>query len=370
MKIFVTGTRGIPDIPGGVEKHCQQLYPLLAARGHEVIVSTRSCYVADPAPLWRGVRLIGVIAPRRKSLEAIVHTCASLLAARRYRPDVVHIHAIGPALLTPLARAMGFKVVVTHHGPDYERQKWGVLAKSVLRLGERLGNRFATEVIAISRTIADSIRLKDGRTANIIPNGVDLPQQSGSDSFLRQVGIAPSDKYILTVARLVPEKGLHDLLKAFAALPSDLGCHLVIAGDADHETPYSRQLKQMAAQDRRVIMTGYITGEALNQVFSHAALFALPSYHEGLPIALLEAMSFGLPVLVSDIPAHLEVELPDERYFRCGDIDDLRRKLALHLGREMDPEERADLHARIRGRYDWENIANQTLEVYKKATEG
>jgi len=370
MRIFVTGTRGIPDIPGGVEKHCQQLYPLLAARGNEVTVCTRSCYVADPVPLWRGVRLIRVVAPRRKSLEAIIHTCASLLAARRYRPDVVHIHAVGPALLTPLARVMGFRVVVTHHGPDYERQKWGPLAKLVLRMGERLGNRYANEVIAISQVIADSIQQKDGRTANIIPNGVELPQKSDSDSFLRQIGITTADIYILAVARLVPEKGLHDLINAFASLPNELRCHLVIAGDADHETPYSRQLKQMAARSSRIIMTGYITGEALSQVFSHAALFALPSYHEGLPIALLEAMSYELPVLVSDIPAHLEVGLPKDRYFHCGDVHDLQLKLAHHLGKPIDPEELADLRNRLRETYSWDKIADQTLAVYQKAAAG
>jgi len=367
MRIFVTGTRGIPDIPGGVEKHCQQLYPLLAARGHEVTVSTRSCYVEDPDPEWRGIRLVSVFAPRRKSLEAIVHTFASLIVARRYRPDVVHIHAIGPALLTPLARAMGFRVVVTNHGPDYDRQKWGPMAKFVLRAGERLGNRFANEVIAISKVIADGIRQKDGREANIIHNGVELPERNIGDSFLRKLGIKPAGKYILAVARLVPEKGLHDLLTAFAALPQDPSCHLVIAGDADHETPYSQELKQIAGKNRRVVMTGYITGDALAQVFSHASLFALPSYHEGLPIALLEAMSFGLPVLVSDIPAHREVGLPEERYFRCGDVADLQQKLTHHLGKETTTDELEGVRELLKEKYDWKKIAGQTLDVYKKA---
>ena len=125
MKIFVTGTRGIPDIPGGVEKHCQELFPRIAGRGHEVCLCTRNSYVTKKINEWRDVKLIGCFAPRRKSIEAIVHTFLALIKARWHCPDVVHIHSIGPSLLTPIARLMGLRVVVTNHGPDYHRQKWG-----------------------------------------------------------------------------------------------------------------------------------------------------------------------------------------------------------------------------------------------------
>jgi glycosyltransferase involved in cell wall biosynthesis len=157
----------------------------------------------------------------------------------------------------------------------------------------------------------------------------------------------------------VPEKGLHDLIDAFQRLDTDR--HLVIAGDADHETGYSRQLKAQMAAVPQVVHTGYITGDPLNQVFSHAGLFVLPSYHEGLPIALLEAMSFGLPVLVSDIPANREVNLSKERYFRCGDVPDLAGKLAALMSRPLSDTDKQTLRRRIRNTYNWQTIAAQTL---------
>jgi len=365
MRIFVLGTRGIPDIPGGVEKHCQQLYPCIVERGHEVILSTRSCYTREKIPLWQGVRLVRNFAPRKKSLEAIVHTFNGLLAARRHRPDILHIHAVGPSLLVPLARLLGYRVVVTNHGPDYDRQKWGKLARGVLRMGEKCGCRFADEVIAISEVIAGNLRRKYLRESNLIYNGVDVQPVSDRHDYLSAQGITPG-RYILCVARFVPEKGLHDLIAAFRPLP-DTDCRLVIAGDADHETPYSRKLKEMAAADERIVLTGYITGEDLRQVFSHASLFVLPSYHEGLPIALLEAMSYGLPALVSDIPAHLEVGLEEDRYFACGKVEHLTERLQALLGRTATSAEKEALKDRVREKYDWRRIADQTIAVYTKA---
>jgi len=366
MKIFVTGTRGIPDIPGGIEKHCQQLYPLIAASGHEVILATRTPYVSEKKDNWQGVFLQHIFAPRRKSIEAFVHTFLAVLKARNLHPDIVHIHAVGPGLLVPFARLLGLRVVFTNHGPDYNRRKWGGIAKAVLRLGEWVAGKWANEVIVISRVIAKIMHDRCARPVNIIYNGVALPEISDKKDFLTQAEITQS-RYILAVARLVPEKGLHDLLEAFKSIGGDY--QLVIAGDADHETDYSRKLKQSAAGDERVVLTGYITGEPLRQVFSHARLFVLPSYHEGLPIALLEAMSYGLPVLVSDIPANREVDLPPERFFRCGDVPDLTDRLKSLLHKEITPEEQAAYRQQIEEKYNWEKIAEQTIGVYEKTIE-
>jgi glycosyltransferase involved in cell wall biosynthesis len=363
MKIFVTGTRGIPDIPGGVEKHCQELYPRISARGNEVAIATRSSYIHSDDLQWQNIRLIKSFAPRLKSLEAILHTFFALLKARSLHPDVVHIHAIGPALLTPVARLLGYRVVITNHGPEYDRQKWGKLAKSVLRFGEKLGGTFANEVIVISSIIQGIIRERCHREGNLIYNGVPLPQKSRETNFLNEHGIE-SGKYLLAVARFVPEKGLHDLVDTFKKVDSNN--KLVIAGDADHETDYSKRLRESASKDNRIILTGYITGEELNQVYSHARLFVLPSYHEGLPISLLEAMSYGLPVLVSDIPANKEVKLPKERYFKCGDIDDLKEKIEGLLLSHMTENEQKNIRKQIEQKYNWDKIADQTIKVYEK----
>jgi len=362
MKIFVTGTRGIPDIPGGVEKHCQELFPRIATRGHEVFLATRSSYVTQKIDEWRGVKLINCYAPRRKIFEAIAHTFIALMRARWNSPDVVHIHAIGPSLLTPLARLMGLKVVVTNHGPDYDRQKWGKTAKFILRLGEQMSGLYANEVIVISSVIGDIIRERCHRGSNLIYNGVPFPKINNKSDFLNQIGVQPK-RYVLSVARFVPEKGLHDLINAFKVMTCNY--KLVIAGDADHETVYSKKLRQMADGDNRIILTGYITGEPLNQVYSHARLFVLPSYHEGHPIALLEAISYGLSVLVSDIPANKEVGLPDERFFRCGDVADLKEKMETLVKTGLTERENQAIFKQISEKCNWDKIAEQTIKVYE-----
>ena len=364
MRILVIGTRGIPNIPGGVEKHCQELFPRIAAQGHEVMLARRSSYVNDGLKSWQGVKLVDLYTPHRKAFEAITHTFLALLAARGYKPKIVHIHAIGPSLLTPLARLMGYTVVITNHGPDYDRQKWGGLAKFILRLGEKMGGLFANEVIVISSVIADIIKRRCHRESNLIYNGVPLSVKSQTDDYIRGLKLEPG-RYILAVARLVPEKGLHDLLSAFEHLGP--GFKLVIAGDADHESEYSRELKARATANPSVVMTGYVTGAPLNQLYSHARMFVLPSYHEGLPIVLLEAMSYGLPVLVSDIPANKEIGLPQERYFRCGDVTDLKEKMAALIERDLTSDEREKIRGQIEAKYNWDSIAEQTIAVYRKA---
>lgn len=367
MKIFVTGTRGIPGIPGGVETHCENLYPLIVQQGHQVFLATRSAYIENPLQEWQGIRLVRCFSPRLKSIEAIVHTFLALLKARRLNPDVVHIHAVGPALLVPFARLLGLKVVFTNHGPDYDRQKWGMVAKFALRLGEKLGGLFANEVIVISSVIQEIIRQRCNRPSHVIYNGVTLPDRSGNNDYIKGLGLAPK-KYILAVARFVPEKGLTDLIEAFNNLETDF--HLVIAGDADHETDYSRKVKQLAHSNDRIVLTGYITGEKLKQVFTNAGLFVLPSYHEGLPIALLEALSYGLSVLVSDIPANREVDLEARRFFRCGDIMDLKNKMNALLQESVTAAEREKYFALLAQKYDWHHIAEQTIAVYVKALKG
>jgi starch synthase len=361
MKIFVVGTRGIPDIPGGVETHCQELYPRIAAAGHEVTVATRSPYVRERRKNWKGVSLKHVFAPRKKSLEALVHTFLASIIGKISKPDLIHVHAIGPSLLVPFMRLMGMRVVMTHHGPDYHRGKWGFFARQILLLGEYWGGGHADEIIVISSVIGNIVKKRCNRESNLIYNGVSLPEKTTKTNILDQHGILPGE-YILAVARLVPEKGLHDLIEAFTKISGER--QLVIAGDADHETKYSRELKKKVAADSRIILTGYITGEYLNQVFSHAKQFVLPSYHEGLPIVLLEAMSHGIPPLVSDIPAHQEVELPEQCYFRCGDVAHLQSRLGkVENSMEQEP---VDYRSIVAKKYNWDKIARQTIAVYEK----
>ena len=365
VKVFVTGTRGVPDIPGGVEKHCEQLYPLIAERDLEVMLSRRSCYVIKEVPLWKGIQLVDLFAPRKKSLEAIIHTTLSIFRAKRWGADIVHIHAVGPAIMTPLGRLLGMKVVVTNHGPDYDRQKWGWLARSVLRLGEYLGCKYANEVIVISEPIREIVQRRCGSKSNLIYNGVPIPELKQDSDYLETLDLEKG-KYLLAVSRLVPEKGLHDLVDAFeSGMDSDL--KLVIAGDSDHKDDYSQGLKVRASENPNIVMPGYVTGRNLEQLFTHARLFVLTSYHEGLPIALLEALSYGLPTVVSDIPANLEVNLQEESYFPVGNVTALRERISSALNKSVSQAEREETRNWVGNKYNWSNIADQTVAVYERA---
>ena len=361
MKIVVTGTRGIPDILGGIETHCEELFPRIAAKGFDITVVRRKNYVHDNIKSYKGVLLYDIPNNNKKSFEAITHTFRAIWAAKRkIHADIVHIHAIGPAILTPFARLLGMKVVFTHHGPDYDREKWGKLAKAMLRFGERMGCTFANEVIVISNVINDIIKRKYGRNdAHIIYNGVAAPVIENNTSYLEYSGVMPG-KYILAMGRFVPEKNFQTLIRAFSNL-NQSEYKLVIAGDADIEDDYSRELKSLA-KSNNVILTGFVKGDQLHALLSHAALFVLPSSHEGLPISLLEAMSYNLPVMASDIPANKEVNLPSSCYFHYNEEDlikNLTEGLRIKLNDKTIPEYNLT-------KYDWNTIAEQTANVYQK----
>lgn len=358
------GLRGFPGVQGGIETHAEHLCPLLAELGCSVTVIARSPYQpGDVGDCWRGVRIRRLWAPRSRGLEALVHTTLGVLyAGLLLRPDILHVQAIGPAIVTPLARLLGMKVVVTHHGPDYDRQKWGRLARGVLKLGERWGMRWAQRRIVISRVIQDLVRERHGVASTLIPNGAALPQMPRATTALAEFGLQ-SARYVLLVSRLVPEKRHLDLIEAFgrAALP---GWKLAIVGAADHPDDYTRQVQAEAAKTPGVVCTGFQTGESLAQLYANAGLFVLPSSHEGLPIALLEALSYGVCPLVSDIPANLEVGLPGEHYFALGDRQALTSALKMWAARLQAACEPRDWRAWVAARYSWPDAARRTQAVY------
>lgn len=362
MKVVVTGTRGIPGIMGGVETHCENLFPLIAKKGYDITIVCRSSYVKKQLDFWEGIRLVNIKAPKKKAFEAFVHTFRAVNYAAKTNTDIVHINATGPALLVPYAKMRGLKVVFTHHGPDYDRQKWGKLAKMMLRLGEKFGCKYADQVIVISNVIKKIIADKYGRTENVslIYNGVPEPVFCDWPEYFEELGIEKG-KYVFAFGRFVKEKRFHDLIEAFHnSNLSEKGYRLVIAGDADFEDAYSTHLKSIA-KENNVVLTGFIKGRKLQSLLSGAALFVLPSSYEGLPIALLEAMSYKLPLVVSDIPANLEVGLEPQSYFETGNIKQLSKML----------EERYTL-GRINynmEKYRWEKIAEETEGVYNRLYE-
>lgn len=363
MKILVTGLRGIPSIMGGIESHAEALYPRLKRLrpADRIVIFGRSPYLKARADEHQGVEVRSVFAVRNKYLETILHTLLSILVARaRFGGDVFHIHGVGPGVLAPLARALGYKVVLTHHGADYERAKWNRFAKGVLRWGERTAILSARQVIVVSDSMTATLRARYPHAAeriHYIPNGATLPPPSmaaSDDDLYARLGVRRG-RYVLGVARLVPEKALHDLVAAFERLPpSDL--KLLIAGGADHKDAYATGL--LAKASDRVIFAGLQPRAAVEQLYRGAALFAMPSYHEGLPIAALEAAAAGTPMLLSDIQPNRDLGLPATNYFRVGDVGALAERL------NADPAQFGYDRQSLLARFDWDDVAARTRRIY------
>ena len=369
LRVTMLGMRGFPDVQGGVERHAEKLACALAELGCRVEAIARSCYLPkDGNATWRNVRIIRIWAPHVKGFEAFVHTFLGVVRAAFSRPDVLHIHAIGPAIFTPLARALGLRVVVTYHSLNYEHKKWGHVARFVLRLGEWAGMAFANGRIAVSEGLAQHMERRYRVPVNAIPNGIGTPLRVRSTAFLEACGLVQNG-YALTVARIDETKCQLDLIAAYARLREPTW-KLALVGGADHSSRYARAVAEAARKTPGVVLLGHQTAEHLAELYTHAHLFVLPSSHEGQPIAVLEAASFGLPVLLSDIPAHRELGLSRASYFKAGDIASLTEHLASLFAAPVIERFDATERARLAARHDWHNIAQRTLAVYFDALSG
>jgi glycosyltransferase involved in cell wall biosynthesis len=370
LRIMVLGLRGVIDVQGGIETHARRLYPLLARLDCDIEIVQRSPYFpSQRRRKWRGMKLTYLWSPRAPVLETAVHTLLGVLYAAIKRPDVLHVHAVGPALLAPLARLCGLRVVMTHHGADYEREKWGRCAKALLRTGERFGIGCAHRGIVVSPVLKETVETRYGIAATLIPNGAPLAVPTPTRRCLDRFGLERR-RYVLCVARLDPGKRQHDLITAFkAARPP--GWKLAIVGEIQRNDPYYQQLVAQAADDSTIVLTGYQSGVALHELYSHAGLFVLPSAAEGHPIALLEAAVYEVPLLASAIPGNFALPLPLKHFFRVGDTQALTRQLlVMTQNATTSAAERRALHAAIRAEYSWRNAAELTRSVYRYVARG
>lgn len=369
INIMVLGLRGFPNVQGGVESHCQELYPRLIEKGFSIDVITRAPYVDNNVKDWKGIRFRALWSPSSSGLEAMLHSLLGVLYAGVKRPDVLHIHAIGPGIVTPIARLLGLRVVVTHHGPDYDREKWGKFARFILKTGEAMGMRYSSRRIVISNVIRTLVMDKYTKPSDLIPNGVSPAGAPGSGLVLTECGLE-AGKYVVLVSRMVPEKRHLNLIKAFrqAGLRE---WKLVLVGDFSAEDAYVKKVRAEIGESVDIILTGFRSGEELRDLLTNAGIFVLPSSHEGLPIALLEAMSYGLPVIASDIPAHLELDLDKRCYFPLGDEAKLSDRLK-SFERDLEFRRNQSEFGKklVAKKYDWGEVANSTAEVYCRAVSG
>jgi glycosyltransferase involved in cell wall biosynthesis len=369
LRIAVIGPRGIPSAYSGIERVTESLYGALAARGHDVTVYCRPEYVERSPQFYKGIRLVSTPAVNGRSMGTVSHVFTSTAHALwRGEYDVVHLHALAPGLAAPLYRRSGVPTVATVHGIDWQRAKWKGLGARVLRRAERWLVRSVDELITVSRDLEDYYRTTYGRGSSLIPNGTDLTPDAPLDTaLLERLGLTEG-AYVLFVARLVPEKRVEDLIRAFRAL--DTRARLAVVGDSSHTDAYAAGLRREAAGDARIVFTGVQPRANVETLFRGATAFVLPSELEGMSMALLQALEMGVPSIVSGLPVHHELLDRIEGYdlfFEAGDVTALQERLH-RLLTQRDRYRRVALRAQahIRRAHSWPAIAEQTERLYQR----
>jgi glycosyltransferase involved in cell wall biosynthesis len=358
LNIAMIGSKGLPAKFGGVERHVEEVGKRLANRGHRVTVYGRKPLSAEGEYCGMRIKILPSIST--KNLDTATNTLAATFHALFGGFDIIHYHAIGPSIFSWLPALAGKPTIATIHAPDYRQAKWGRTARALLRLGERTAVRRATAAISVSRLMAEQLQERYGRKVHYIPNGATIREAPPFEEA-RELGLEEG-RYILTVGRFIVERSFHTLLEAFRDIETDH--RLVIVGDARFEDDYASSLKALA--DDRVLFPGYIYGNLLSELYAHCAFYVLPSTVEGLPISLIEAMSFSRPVLVSDIPENLEVAGGIGATFRAGDAGDLARSLRmlLDLGDDALTEMGVLGLEKVGREYTWDSVTDRLEGLY------
>ncbi|NCN99952.1 glycosyltransferase family 4 protein [Candidatus Falkowbacteria bacterium] len=366
MKIALIGQKGAPTRNGGVERYAENLAAHLASAGHEVFLYSRK-YYSQGLKEYRGFKIISVPSINTRSLEAITNTFFAIVDVIFRKVDVINLQSIGPASLIWLLKIFkpGTPITFTFHCQDYYHAKWGRLARAWLHIGEYLGCHLANEVIVISRDLVQYVEKKYGFTPTYIPLGTDVMTKVPVKNITRW-GLEQGN-YIVFVGRLVRHKGVHHLINAFKK--TDTTKKLVIVGGSAHTDKYVQELQKLACDDDRIILTGNQDGETLQELFSNAYLFVQPSEYEGLSLALLEAMSWGLACLVSDIPQNLEGIADTGLTFRVNDSVDLQKKLQYLLANPEQTEKFGRSAAiRVNKEYNWDDITKNVVNLLTTST--
>lgn len=365
MKIAFIGQKGVGvvDRGGGIEKHVTEIGTRLVARGHQVFVYARRAYHPDKIKQYQGIQLIYRPTLYRKNLEAIVHSFFATVHALGQDYDVIHFHGVGPATLAWIPRLLKprAKVVVTFHSQDRFHGKWSAPARAYLRFGEWAAVHFPHACIAVSHTLQVLIRNTFKRQVIYIPNGAEIETVS-STSALTAFGLQ-SEEYFLNVGRIVSQKGLHTLISAYNQLQTSK--KLVFVGAPSFSERYATELKRMASGNPNILFVGQQNGETLRQLYANAYVYIQPSESEGLAVVVLEAMSYGKAVLVSDIPENVEVIKNTGFTFANRDVPDLARQLNKLLQMPKEVEQMgARAREMVRQFFTWDVVAQKTEEVY------
>lgn len=369
LNIVMLGHKRIPSREGGVEIVVEELSTRMAAAGHQVTCLNRAgshvsgkAFDAEARKEYKGVRIKTVPTLDKKGLAAMTASVTGALTAAFGKYDVVHFHAEGPCAMLWLPKLFGKRCIATIHGLDHRRAKWGRFARAYIMLGEKCAAKFADEIIVLSKGVQQYFRDSYGRETVLIPNGVNRPEIREAQQITEKFGLS-KDEYILFLGRLVPEKGITYLIDAFKQVHTEK--KLVIAGGSSDTAAFAQELKVQAAGDERILFTGFVQGRLLEELYSNAYIYVLPSDLEGMPLSLLEAMSYDNCCVVSDIPECAEVVEDKAVIFQKSNVEDLTKCLQALCADSKTVSTMKLVSAFVCGKYNWDDVTKKTLELYQ-----
>ncbi len=374
MTIAMFGQKNC-DRSGGVEVVVTELSTRMTAMGHNVTCYNRSChhvcgkkYDEPKISEYKGVHEKYVPTISWKGLSAVSSSFFASLACAFGKYDIVHIHAEGPAAMCWLPKLFGKRVIVTIHGLDHQRAKWGKKASKYIMMGEKSAVKYADEIIVLSKHIQQYFFNTYRRQTRFIPNGVNAPIWKEAVEIKERFGL-DQNSYILFLGRIVPEKGIQYLIDAFRNIRTNK--KLVIAGGSSDTRAFADKMKEAARSDSRILFTGFVQGRILEELYSNAYLYTLPSDLEGMPLSLLEAMSYGNCCLTSDIDECASVVGDKAILFHRGDTDDLREKLQMLCDHpEIVKKYKGEAEKYILDNYNWSDVVDRTIQLYRGQYDG
>lgn len=369
MKIAMIGHKRVPSREGGVERVVEELSTRLVKMGYEVDIYNRKGKNVQDKNVdkennklkeYNGAKIITIPTINRKGFDALIYSFFSSIRASLSKYDVLHYHAEGSCVMLWIPHIFRKRIIVTIHGLDWQRSKWGGFATKYIKFGEKLAAKYADEIIVLSESTKKYFNKEYNRDVHFIPNGVNKANVM-QENIIKQKWNLEKNNYVLFLARIVPEKGLHYLIEAFKKIETNK--KLVIAGGASHTNEYLKKIKEMIKDDDRILMTGFVQGRELEELYSNCCLYCLPSDIEGMPISLLEAMSYGCNCLVSDIEENVQVTENYATKFIKGNIGNLEEKLKLCI--ESQKDRKKEISDYIIKKYNWDIVVNKTICLYE-----
>lgn len=369
MRIAMIGHKRIPSREGGIEVVVQELTTRMAKLGHDVTVYNRKGNNVQDKNIknknikeYNGVHIKQVFTFQGKSLNAIVYTIIASIRALFGKFDVIHYHAEGPCSMIWLPHFFRKRTIATIHALDWKNtSKWGGFASKFIKFGEKMAAKYADEIIVLSEDTKEYFLKKYNRQTTYIPNGINKPTIKEAKIIKSKWGLE-KDSYILFLARIIRVKGLHYLINAYKQISTDK--KLVIAGGASHTEEYLNEIKESIKDDKNIIMTGFVTGDVLDELYSNCYMYCLPSDLEGMPLSLMEAMSYGANVLTSNITACTQVIGNFGTCFKKGNTEDLKEKLEDCL-RGNNRKNEKEISNYVLNKYNWDDIVEKTIKLYE-----